>query len=77
MDNQPAPTIRDLYPAFTENELRLAEENLERYLQLALQIFERTEAERQSPGADLTPRTRTVPSTHQGRLTNRNRHQLP
>ena len=41
LDKQSAPTIRDLYPHYTENELAEAEDNLERYLTLVLRIFER------------------------------------
>jgi hypothetical protein len=40
-----APTIRDLYPHFTEKDLAEAEDNLERYLTLVLRIFERMELE--------------------------------
>ena len=40
-----APTIRDLYPHLTEEELKEAEANLERYLELVLRIFERIETE--------------------------------
>lgn len=34
-------TIRDLYPNLSEEELRIAEENLDRYLELASWIYER------------------------------------
>ncbi len=43
---KPAPTIRDLYPNLSPNELAEAEKNLEAYLQIALRIFERLEAEK-------------------------------
>jgi hypothetical protein len=46
MDKKAAPTIRDLYPHFTDEQLAEAEDNLERYLTLALGIFERRELER-------------------------------
>lgn len=36
-----APTIRDLYPSLNEEQLREAEENLGRYLELVLRIYER------------------------------------
>jgi hypothetical protein len=39
------PTIRDLYPDLTEEESVKAEENMERYLELVLRIFERLESE--------------------------------
>ncbi len=35
------PTIRDLYPNLSEQQAIEADENLLRYLQLALQIYER------------------------------------
>lgn len=34
-------TIRDLYPGLDAEQLKEAEENLERYVELALRIFER------------------------------------
>jgi len=46
MDKDQPPTIRDLYPHFTEEELEEAEDNLERYLILVLGIFERRELEK-------------------------------
>jgi hypothetical protein len=46
MDKQPFPTIRDLYPHYTEKELAEAEDNLERYLTLVLRIFERRELQK-------------------------------
>ena len=39
------PTIRDLYPHLSEEELEIAEENFDRYLSLVTQIFKRLEAE--------------------------------
>ena len=35
------PTIRDLYPNLSDEQLQEAEENLTRYVQLTLQIYER------------------------------------
>jgi hypothetical protein len=46
LDKKPALTIRDLYPDFTEKELAMAEDNLERYLTLVLRIFERRELQK-------------------------------
>jgi len=46
MDENYAPTIRDLYPHFTDEQLAEAEDNLERYLTLALSIFERRELQK-------------------------------
>jgi len=34
-------TIRDLYPHLNEEQLKEAEENLERYLELSIRIYER------------------------------------
>ena len=34
-------TIRDLYPHLADEELQVAEENLERYLELELRVYER------------------------------------
>ena len=36
-----APSIRDLYPYLSEKELQAAEENLDAYLELVLEIYER------------------------------------
>lgn len=46
MDNphfskKPQVTIRDLYPGLTDEELQEADENLERYVELVLRIYER------------------------------------
>jgi hypothetical protein len=54
----PAPTIRDLYPDYTENELAIAEDNLERYLTLVLRIFERRELQQAD---QLTENGRAIP----------------
>ena len=42
---KPAPTIRDLYPGFDDQQLQEAEENLERYLEVALRIDERIKSD--------------------------------
>jgi len=58
MDKKQAPTIRDLYPNLNDQQLEEAEDNLERYLILALSIFERRElekAERLTEGGDAIP----------------------
>jgi hypothetical protein len=44
------PSISGLYPDLSEEELREAENNLERYLGLILQIFERMESENEQDG---------------------------
>lgn len=42
------PTIRDLYPNLSVEELALAEDNLEQYLLLMLRIYERVKADPES-----------------------------
>jgi hypothetical protein len=44
-DRQERLTIADLYPRLKEAQLQEAEENLERYLELVVRIFERIEAD--------------------------------
>ena len=39
------PTVRDLYPHLTDEELEIVEDQLERYLALVLRIFKRMEKE--------------------------------
>lgn len=48
MESKPTPTIRDLYPNLTDQELVIAEENIGQYLSLALRIYERILAEPES-----------------------------
>ena len=60
-NQKPAPTIRDLYPHLSDDELRQAEENLDRYLSIALRIFERVEAETGTQVDPLTYRSGTLP----------------
>jgi hypothetical protein len=38
-------SLRDLYPNLTQGQLREAEENLEKYLELTLRIYERIESD--------------------------------
>ncbi len=47
MEKEKKPTLRDLYPTLSDEELRQVEENLDRYLELVLQIFERLELNEQ------------------------------
>ena len=61
MEKNATPTIRDLYPHFTEAELADAEDNLERYLTLVLRIFERVELEASTKANQLTPDAGTLP----------------
>lgn len=58
MDKNTAPTIRDLYPHYTDKQLAEAEDNLERYLILVLRIFERRELEKT---AKLTKDCEAIP----------------
>ncbi len=44
-------TIRDLYPRLNEEQLKEAEENLERYLELVLRIYERIQKDPQAYSA--------------------------
>jgi len=39
MEKKPAPTIRDLYPHFTDEQLAEAEDAHDRYLAIVLRIF--------------------------------------
>jgi hypothetical protein len=50
-----APTIRDLYPDLTDEELKEARENLSRFVALTLRIFERISA-----AADTKAHTETL-----------------
>lgn len=50
------PSLRDLYPTLTEKELKEAEVNLRRYLEIALDIFE----EQNSPDVDTVPPSSTM-----------------
>ncbi len=61
MEKKPAPTIRDLYPHFTDEQLAEAEDTLDRYLALVLRIFERLELEASTQAAQLTPGTGAIP----------------
>ena len=53
LKNKEELTIRDLYPDLSEEELKIAEENLERYLELVVRIFKRIEAEKKSRPPDF------------------------
>lgn len=55
MKPNPTPTLRELYPHFTEHELAEAEDNVERYLALMLRIFDRLEAEAAPSPDPLSP----------------------
>jgi len=55
--NEPAVTIRDLYPHLNDEQLKEAEENLDRYLELTLRIYDRI---RQDPDAYARFKTLTA-----------------
>jgi hypothetical protein len=57
MEKKPVPTIRDLYPHFTDEQLAEAEDAHDRYLAIVLRIFERLELE----AAQLTPGAGAIP----------------
>lgn len=68
------PAIRDLYPTQSEDWLRKAEENLERYLSLVLRIYQRIQEE---PEAQTEPQALTasveMPTLEQERSNNGNK----
>ena len=53
-----SPTIRDLYPKLTEEELREAEANFRRYLEIALETYQ--EQRSAAPGFDSSPTSSTM-----------------
>lgn len=57
------PATKDLYPDLPQEELAIAEENLERYLTLVLRIFERTEIDGNPQVEPLTANTGTLACT--------------
>ena len=61
MEKKPAPTIRDLYPHFTDAQLAEAEDAHDRYLAIVLRIFERLEIEAAAQAGQLTPETSAIP----------------
>ncbi|MEW6159574.1 MAG: hypothetical protein AB1813_19270 [Verrucomicrobiota bacterium] len=52
------PTLRNLYPGYSDEELEVAEDNLNRYLELVLQIHDRLEAEQELAAKDKSSLTR-------------------
>jgi hypothetical protein len=60
MEKKPAPTIRDLYPHFTDEQLAEAEYAHDQYLEIVFRIFERLEAEAAEAG-QLTADTGALP----------------
>ena len=61
MDTKSTPTIRDLYPGLTDEQLAEVEDSLERYLALVMRIFERLEAESNAQTVHLTPIPDEIP----------------
>ena len=45
MEDDSTPTIRDLYPHFTDEELAEAEDTLERYVAAILSVFDQIEGD--------------------------------
>jgi hypothetical protein len=60
MNDQQPINLHDLYPHFTDEQLKEAEANLERYLGVMMRIVERLRAE----GYDLTAPNLTAPEMH-------------
>ena len=58
MEKKPPPTIRDLYPHFTDEQLAEAEDAHDRYLALVLRIFKRWSWRK---AGQLTPGTGAIP----------------
>jgi hypothetical protein len=78
METKSAPSIRDLYPDFSEKELAAAEDNLERYLALVLRIYERVQTDPESYARfrALTEKIRAVSCKSSNPLPEANAHQL-
>jgi len=58
---KPLPSVRDLYPSLSDDQAKEAEENLERYLELLLRIYERLQSD---PDAYARFRTLTHPEKY-------------
>lgn len=61
MEKKPTPTLRDLYPQLTDEQLAEVEDTLEQYLAVALEIFERREVEERIGAGQLTPDAEEIP----------------
>jgi len=53
-------TIRDLYPTLTEQELKEAEKNFHRYVEIALEIHDEQFCGAANPGIDTYPLSPTM-----------------
>lgn len=49
------PTIHDLYPHLNETQLKETEENLDRYLEVVLQIYEHLERDQTLTASKIAP----------------------
>jgi len=57
------PTIQELFPRFNEQEVKEAEESLDRYITLVLRIFERLESQAHPQADQLLSGTGTLGCT--------------
>jgi len=57
-ESRDGPTIRELYPTLTEKELREAEANFRRYLEIALGVYQ--EQRSVVPDFDSSPASSTM-----------------
>ena len=55
-----APAIRDLYPTLTDQELKEAEKNFHRYVEIALEIHDEQLCGAANPGIDTCPHSPTI-----------------
>ena len=69
-DDKPEIKIADLYPTLNPAQLQEAEENLERYLELALRIYERVRNDPKSYQQFKLLTGRSTPSSMHGEKVN-------
>ena len=55
-----APAIRELYPTLTDQELKEAEKNFHRYVEIALEIHDEQLCGAANPGIDTCPHSPTI-----------------
>lgn len=53
-DNENVPTLKELYPELSNDELKEAEENLRRYVAVVLRIHDRLERKQSNGRKNLT-----------------------
>ena len=63
MNQKSVPNIRDLYPHLSDEELAVAEANLDQYLRVILRIVERLESEANEMDGKLTEDKSTLVCT--------------